>query len=198
MATVLNSLANIAGTFCSYLLIKDIAQPTIHRLCKITDLSTESMEKIKEKYPYVYAERKLYDLGWRINGQLMKTTKAHYELSLSLSKNEKDIIESFDFHLGIGNVISSINRKRVSFGYKQKVGESLLPENPTLFRVLDCLVGDANTIDENHTFEEWCDCLGYNSDSRKDHQIYEACCKTYTELRPHLFELYSIIGEANN
>ena len=44
---------------------------------------------------------------------------------------------------------------------------------PTQASVLYCLLSDADALD--YSFDEWCDNLGYDSDSIKANSMYEAC-----------------------
>lgn len=48
------------------------------------------------------------------------------------------------------------------------------PVAPTAGSVLYSLLMDASGADEN--FHDWCANYGYDSDSRKAHATYEACC----------------------
>lgn len=55
------------------------------------------------------------------------------------------------------------------------------PVPPRAANVLDCLLSDASSASE--PFEDWCDSLGYDSDSRKALEIYMECQKVRGELR---------------
>lgn len=56
-----------------------------------------------------------------------------------------------------------------------KAKDKVLLENkyPDLDSVLDCIVSDSDCLD--YGFDDWCDNLGYDSDSRKAEKIYNNC-----------------------
>lgn len=68
--------------------------------------------------------------------------------------------------------------------------ESLLREfwgyiglfKPDLYEIESCLTQDAEIVKECVTFQEFCDSLGYDSDSISAHKIYEDCQKVYDIL----------------
>jgi hypothetical protein len=47
--------------------------------------------------------------------------------------------------------------------------------DPTVVDVLYCLVADAWGVTNVSSFEEWCNDLGYDSDSRKAEAVFKAC-----------------------
>lgn len=51
--------------------------------------------------------------------------------------------------------------------------------------VIYSLLMDSEAIDYP-TFEQWCDCVGYDKDSRKAESIYRACLETGLKLRSAL------------
>lgn len=58
---------------------------------------------------------------------------------------------------------------------------NLRPVTPAAASVLYSLLSDASGADGN--FLDWCDDLGYDSDSRKALAIYEACCVIRADLQ---------------
>ena len=56
---------------------------------------------------------------------------------------------------------------------------------PQLADVLSCLLSDASSA-RSHSFGEWCDEFGYDTDSRKALAAYESCEKTADALRDML------------
>lgn len=56
------------------------------------------------------------------------------------------------------------------------------PKAPDLATVLDCLASDCSGIDSASGFEEWASELGYDADSRKAENIYNACRDSYRKL----------------
>jgi hypothetical protein len=59
--------------------------------------------------------------------------------------------------------------------------DSLKPVAPHVADVLHSLILDAST--GNECFNDWCDNLGYDSDSMKAFKTYQACCDTAKLLR---------------
>jgi len=55
------------------------------------------------------------------------------------------------------------------------------PITPTAAGVLYCLLSDAEAVDQS--FTDWAGDLGYDTDSRKALETYEACCKIGQSLR---------------
>jgi hypothetical protein len=55
------------------------------------------------------------------------------------------------------------------------------PVAPTAADVLSCLLNDAHTADQS--FADWASEFGYDTDSRKTLEDYEACCKIGQSLR---------------
>lgn len=77
---------------------------------------------------------------------------------------------------------------RVPQGYGRTVHEAHLlaectePIPPTLRDVLSCLRSDAQTVEHGQTFEEWCEDLGYDTDSRRAHRSYGECIQSRHRL----------------
>lgn len=71
----------------------------------------------------------------------------------------------------------------VRFG-RRKSGYVLRPEDRN---VLYCVISDADVLNYRD-FEDWADCMGYDSDSRKQERIYQACMKIALSLRNGLGE----------
>ena len=64
---------------------------------------------------------------------------------------------------------------------KTWVKENMLPVTPFAGAVLYCLLSDMSCA--NDTFVEWCDNMGYDTDSRKALQTYLACQENGAKLR---------------
>lgn len=54
------------------------------------------------------------------------------------------------------------------------------PVTPTAASVLHCLLLDSQAAHES--FNDWCDNFGYDNDSMKAFQTYQACCETGKKL----------------
>lgn len=57
---------------------------------------------------------------------------------------------------------------------------------PTVAEVLDCLLSDAGTYDNAHTFEDFCAELGYDSDSRENERLYNRMGREASRLEVFL------------
>ncbi len=111
------------------------------------------------------------------------------------------ISESFDFSTGIGHRLSLIGTNYKLSGkqiesvktLKETIGTDRLDNTviklssggyvvkPTQASVLYCLLSDADLGSES--FDDFCDNLGYNSDSIADFKTYQACMATAKQLR---------------
>ncbi len=76
-------------------------------------------------------------------------------------------------------VIEACEKGRWNFG-NQLIPVRVKP--PTFHDVLYCLVSDAEVL-EYVCFEDWAECYGYDTDSRKAEDIYKACLKIALQLR---------------
>lgn len=61
-------------------------------------------------------------------------------------------------------------------GYTKKNAFTKKPIEPKLSDVVYSLVMDSDVL-QHESFEDWADCYGYNSDSKKDEKVYKACLK---------------------
>lgn len=75
-----------------------------------------------------------------------------------------------------------------SKGGPANVHAESIAKTPTMADVLHCMVMDSLCVDGN-TFDEFCDELGYSSDSIKDRLVYDGCQKTLRIMRPYMKEL---------
>lgn len=74
-------------------------------------------------------------------------------------------------------ITNGTNGKMLTTHYSQGIG---IKNSPKLPDVLDCIASDA---DCDATFEEWCDAIGYDTDSIKAKKTYDACTKMAIQLR---------------
>ena len=65
-----------------------------------------------------------------------------------------------------------------------------LRSKPTASEVLSCLVSDAGTIVNTRSFEEWCNELGSDPDSRKAEKIYRRVLSQTQKLEKFLGQSY--------
>lgn len=60
---------------------------------------------------------------------------------------------------------------------------SALHEAPTTADVLDNVASDASTVENARDFSDWCNELGYDTDSRKAERIYKATVRQTERLK---------------
>lgn len=61
---------------------------------------------------------------------------------------------------------------------------------PNAGEVLKCLLSDASTVENVRSFEEWCEELGFDTDSRRAERVYRACIRQTDQLRHLLGDRY--------
>jgi len=66
-------------------------------------------------------------------------------------------------------------------GLVEKRGERIIPKKPTVKDVIYALYGDSRAC--NQSFNDWCSDFGYDSDSLKALNTYQACCESGVRLR---------------
>jgi hypothetical protein len=76
-----------------------------------------------------------------------------------------------------------ISKKLASSRYGETTFLGLRPAAPTFDEVLECLHLDTTSIENAPIWEDWAAELGYNSDSMKDHAVYQKCMEQYLKLR---------------
>ena len=115
--------------------------------------------------------------------------------------NNGKVSESFDYGTGIGHRLGLIGTN-YKLSQKQIEGREVLRSvigadrseeitikldsgayvvKPTQASVLYCLISDADLGSES--FDDFCDNLGYNSDSITDFKTYQACMATAKQIR---------------
>jgi hypothetical protein len=67
---------------------------------------------------------------------------------------------------------------------------------PTAADVLACLVSDASAGEVS--FQEFCDAMGYDSDSRAAERTWRACARTAPRLRRFLGEHFETVAAAEH
>lgn len=67
---------------------------------------------------------------------------------------------------------------------------------PTAADVLACLASDARSGEES--FEDFCDSLGYDADSRKAHKTWKACARMTKQLRQLLGDKFEEVADAEH
>jgi hypothetical protein len=83
------------------------------------------------------------------------------------------------YTIGLGEVKKELAAVR----YGEKFTTNFEPIPPTFDEVLECLHLDTTSIENAPIWEDWAAELGYNSDSMKDHAVYQKCMEQYLKLR---------------
>lgn len=97
--------------------------------------------------------------------------------------------ESFEYNKGIGHCLNRASAKQYIRKYKSKYEGRLIAEvnfaefvkMPTSAELIYSLLMDSFTAQD--TFEGFCDCCGYDTDSRKALDMYLACQESGNKLR---------------
>jgi len=99
----------------------------------------------------------------------------HYRQRKNNSIDESGVQEAFRKTCETGKLFVDKNghvKHFIMLGNQPKPGR----EN-----VIYCLLSDADCLD--YTFQEWCDNMGYNTDSIKDKELYEKCIHQSVQFR---------------
>lgn len=110
--------------------------------------------------------------GWECDGWRAAFTKG-------------DLREEFDFYTGTGHRVitgrpidPNINPRSIAYGQWERA--NVRPFAPFAASVLCSLVLDSSAADQS--FRNWCADLGYDSDSIKALNTYNACCDIAEKL----------------
>jgi hypothetical protein len=68
--------------------------------------------------------------------------------------------------------------------FSKGLGHEGTPPTPT--EVMECLQMDANLLEGTRDFNDFCDDLGYDNDSREAERVYEACKAQTARLQAFL------------
>jgi hypothetical protein len=120
---------------------------------------------------------------------------AHDKWTITLSRGDKHM--TFDYRTGIGH--RRVPLRTFTAG-KFTTAEKSRPERkgdrglaipcvPSAYDVLSSVLSDASA--ENENFIDWCDNLGFDTDSRKAVDMYEACVRMGRDARRVLGDLYA-------
>ena len=111
--------------------------------------------------------------------------------NVTISFGGKEYTDKYSTGIGHRQLISSFIKKQGEKYYKSTTGEAKTEKEaviagwlktvpPKLADVVYCLLNDASGTDE--VFEDWCNNLGYDTDSRKALDLYLTCQKTRTAM----------------
>lgn len=121
-------------------------------------------------------------------GQGDKEGWKHFQWSISING------VSFQFNTGLGHITPYY--KKHSIGKNPKPANSLANADlqgwlhvPTLESVLECLFSDADC--GTQSFNDFCDNMGYSTDSLKALDIYRECMEVAPKLRKALGNEYN-------
>lgn len=124
----------------------------------------------------------------------LETLCAQLEISMTYVdhgiKVEKDMNRPWEHHA----YTVKVTRGAESFetAYKQGMAHE---DGPTLAAVLACLMSDASA-GEGGSFEDFCGEFGYDTDSRRAEQTYNACRDTAAAMRRMLGEHFDAVATA--
>ena len=140
---------------------------TVDEICKELELQLECVQRL----PRWTEEEKIVSLG----------TIRRYHFTVQLTSKLGSM--SFNYSVGEAHVTPKdldTHPRRVA---TREAQEALAKRfKPALRDVLECLFLDAEALSATD-FEEWASDFGYDLDSRKAEQTYNACVKTGRDLR---------------
>lgn len=119
----------------------------------------------------------------------------HDKWRITLSRGDRHM--SFDYRTGTGHRRVPLNKFTAgkftteAKSRPEKKGDRgwAIPCVPPAYDVLASILSDASAEREN--FVEWCENIGYDTDSRKALDTYEACVRIGRDARRVLGDLYS-------
>ena len=132
---------------------------------------TVSHKGKKEKFEYAQGS---YYRKWNRHAALSYVTDSYWRKFIPSTKAKGKQVNVWGCNL---KKDSDIN-KRIFDEFKYITD----PIDPDPADVMYCLMSDYQIINDMHTFYDFCAELGYNNDSIKDRQIYDACCDTYVKM----------------
>lgn len=126
-----------------------------------------------------------YNLNWKVtlcvNGRDVMVTD--YSAGIAHCKSYKQFSNKYDDKKAIEAECNGMKWQSFGSGHMSPRMNKDMPKcNP--LDVLHCLLMDADAID--YTFADWCDNLGYDSDSMKAKGIYDDCLKNAILIRQSL------------
>ena len=80
-------------------------------------------------------------------------------------------------------------RKRLTTPFSQGYG---IKDEPTAESVLECLISDAQGIENARDFADWAGEYGYNTDSRQAEKTFRACLRLTHKLRAFLGDSFTV------
>jgi len=102
--------------------------------------------------------------------------------------------EFFEYHTGIGHCTFLYNRKPKDIKTIRTDNEWV--HVPNINNILNAILLDGEAL--NESFYDWCDNLGYESDSRKALDVYESCMLNGRKLQSALSINYNKIKDYIN
>lgn len=125
-----------------------------------------------------------------------KSLSLNYKVALQ--RNGKCVLTT-DYSMGIGHIPKfNYSCKTVDYwnavratceegknyvaGYNNPLHGLNRPIFPDLVDIWYCLISDADVLNYS-SFEDWADCFGYDTDSRKAEKIYQDCLRTALALK---------------
>ena len=97
------------------------------------------------------------------------------------------------YSMGTGLRRQPTNHELIALHDEERAA-GLIPVKPQLIDILYCLIADSDALD--YTFEEWCDNLGYDTDSRKAEHTFRLCCDQTKQIKRLLGDDFEAVQEA--
>lgn len=111
-----------------------------------------------------------------------------FDMDAECHSKREDVVAD-EWPQGCSHWLCTLSRDGAMASFWYSMGPALKGE-PELKDVLSCLSRESHDVLHCDTFEEWADCLGYDTDSRKAEKVYHAC-------RDNAAKLSQLLGKSD-
>lgn len=136
------------------------------------------------EYNTIHVELNLSDDLWQYDEWIIIINGEHFKYSTGIGHRKVKQPASFykvDFEYYTTTRFEQTKENMLEVN--KKLAACSVPVPPQIDDVLYSIISDASTVLNTETFEEWCDELCYDEDSRKAMDIYMACQKQVKKAR---------------
>lgn len=154
-----------------------------------------ALEALKQQTKITLAQKAIVRKSDRIQTESHEWRDTADKWLISIPVPASYEVIRIEYWTGIGHRKVPFNNKFVyenTMGKRYDLFSDGVPKAPSLESVLGSMCMD-NVYD--YSFDEWCKCYGYDTDSRKALQMYLDCQESYTRYL-RILRLYNIDKEA--
>lgn len=126
----------------------------------------------------------------------MRATFKNFEVKTSFKGDKASNWDKTNFNNHMVKVINTDTKQSITFEFWCSIAQPQFKDETSVLNALYCFVSDATCGYES--FEEFCNNLGYNPDSKANEKIYKACKKSLTKLQKiYDGNIYDLANELN-